>query len=539
MVIEYLTSAFFVFLFASRIFLPSSVLSVADDYERKISKQEQGVSKTNSGELKDTQTTESPLTIGIQEAILMAMENNRSFMVERMNPDIIQTFEKEERSIFDPVLGAEVSPRRTVADRLSRAGSSTENQIVDSVSGSFSLSKFFSTGTTLELLGSTNYTDSSLYSDTFTSNRLGVTVTQALLQGLDVRANMASVHQAGIDVLISEYELRGFAEVLLEEVESKFWDYALAQKQIEIYTNSLKLAEQQLSEAQERINIGKLAEIELAAAQAEVALRHENLINARSDLAKERLNLLRLLNPSPSVNWSRGITLQYQTSLPEIELVDVEQHVQVALKMRPDLNQARLQIKQGDLEVVKTKNGLLPRMDAFINFGKSGYADTFDRSLRNLDEDSYDVTFGLTFEYPMANQSARARHTRAVLSRKQMHRALDNLIQLVQVDVRSAYIEVTRAREQITATAATRKFQEEKLRAESEKFRVGTSTSLLVAQAQRDLVASQIAEIEAFANYLKSLVSLFRLEGSLLQRRGISALGAEPVTLDEQKNHDS
>ena len=516
-------SAFFGSIFFVLIFLPFSVLPAAAESENDAVPDKQN----------NIKTTEEPLIIGIQEAILMTMENNRSLMVERMNPDINRTYEQNERAIFDPVLGAEISPRRSVADRLSRAGSSTESQIVDSVTGSLFVDKFFSTGTTLELLANTSYTDSSLYSDTFTSNRLGVTVTQALLQGIDVRANMASVHQAGIDILISEYELRGFTETLLEEVELKFWDYALAQKQIEIYTDSLKLAQQQMSEVQERINIGKLPEIELAAAQAEVALRRENLINARSDLAKERLDLLRLLNPSPNINWSRDVTLEYQTSLPEIELDNVEQHVQVALKMRPELNQARLQIRRGDLEVVKTKNGLLPRLDAFINFGKSGYADSFNRALSNLDKSSYDVSFGLTFEYPMANRSARSDYTRAVLSREQMQKALDNLIQLVQVDVRSAYIEVTRTREQIAATAATRKFQEEKLRAESEKFRVGTSTSLLVAQAQRDLVASQIAEIESFANYLKALVSLFRLEGSLLQRRGISTLGAEPVTLDD------
>jgi outer membrane protein TolC len=90
-------------------------------------------------------------------------------------------------------------------------------------------------------------------------------------------------------------------------------------------------------------------------------------------------------------------------------------------------------------------------------------------------------------------------------------------------------------REQITATAATRKFQEEKLRVETEKFRVGKSTSLLVAQAQRDLVVSQIAEIRAVANYFKALVALYRLEGSLLPRRGLSAPGADPVTLDDPK----
>jgi len=482
----------------------------------------------------DTTINKDPLEIGIQKAILLAMENNRSLVVERMKPEISRTFEKEEVAIFDPLLGAEVSNRRSVADRLSRAGSSTESQTVDSITGLISLNKLFPTGTSVGLQGSTSYTDSSLYSDTFTSSRLGFTVTQALLQGMDICANLARIHQARIESLISEYELRGFMEVLLEEVESKFWDYALAQRQIEIYTNSLNLAEKQMTEVEERIRIGQLAETELAAAQAEVALRRENLINARSDLAKERLNLLRLLNPSQNINWNRDIILEYQTSLPSVELDNVEQHVQVALKMRPELNQARLQMQQGDLEVIKTKNGLLPKMDFFITFGKTGYADTFNRATNNIFGDSYDVIGGLVFEYPPINQSARARYSRAVISRHQLLEALKNLTQLVQVDVRSAYIEATRTSEQIAATAATRNFQEEKLRTETEKFRVGKSTSLLVAQAQRDLLASQIAEIQTFANYLKALVALYRLEGSLLQRRGISAPGIKSISLDSE-----
>ncbi len=54
--------------------------------------------------------------------------------------------------------------------------------------------------------------------------------------------------------------------MLVAEVETTYWDYALAQRQIEIYTDSLKLAEQQMKETEERILIGKLAETELAAA---------------------------------------------------------------------------------------------------------------------------------------------------------------------------------------------------------------------------------------------------------------------------------
>ena len=66
------------------------------------------------------------------------------------------------------------------------------------------------------------------------------------------------------------------------------------------------------------------------------------------------------------------------------------------------------------------------------------------------------------------------------------------------------YQNISRTREQVTATAATRKFQEEKFRAETEKFKVGKSTTLLVAQTQRDLVAGRISEIKAMGKLSQS-----------------------------------
>jgi len=473
------------------------------------------------------------LTIDIERAILMAMENNRSLIVQKMNPQIRRTLEQEQRAVFDPVLSGQASQRRSVADRLSRAGSGVESSITDTASGALSLDKLFPTGTAVGLDATTSYTDSSLYSDTFVSNRIGVSVTQSLLRGRDLRANLAQVHQAAIDTQISEYELRGFTELLAQSVEAGYWDYALAQRQIEIYTNSLNLAQQQRDEIQERIRLGALAETELAAAKAEVALRRENLINARATLTTRRLMLLRLLNPSETIRWDTDIVLQYQTALPDMPLDPVEDHVQVAMKMRPDLNQARLLIRRGELQVVQTRDGLLPRLDAFITYGKTGYARTFSDATNELDGPSYDVEGGLILELPAGNRAAQARRSRAVIGKQQAIKALENLVQLAQVEVRTAYVEVERAREQIAATAATRESQEEKLRVETEKFRVGKSTSLLVAQAQRDLVAGQIGEIQAITNYFKALVALYRLEGSLLARRGIEAPGAEPVGLDD------
>ena len=77
----------------------------------------------------------------------------------------------------------------------------------------------------------------------------------------------------------------------------------------------------------------------------------------------------------------------------------------------------------------------------------------------------------------------------------------------------------------------TRQFSEETLRVETEKLRVGKSTSLLVAQAQRDLLINKIAEVEALANYIKALINLYHQDGSLLERRNIAAPGKETISL--------
>jgi outer membrane protein TolC len=338
------------------------------------------------------------------------------------------------------------------------------------------------------------------------------------------------LRQARLDTVASEYELRGVVLQQVASVEETYWDYSLAQKQIKIYTDSVLLAEQQLSETKYRVEYGKLAPTELAAAEAEVATRREGLINAQSTLATTRLRLLRLINPADPNLWNRDIALRNEPIATRIHLEDVATHVKLAMKMRPDLNQARLSAQKGELDVVRTRNGLLPRLDMFITLGGTGYADSFSGSVKAEDGKTYDGQIGFNFEYPLLNRGPRASYLRSKIGLAQTEEALANTAQLVEVDVRSAYIEVIRTREQVPATEATRKLQAEALRAETEKFRVGKSTSLLVAQAQRNYLSAQIDEIRAVAGYLKAVVELYRLDGSLLEQRGIAAPGRNPVS---------
>jgi outer membrane protein len=479
---------------------------------------------------------EASMHITVQDAVFMALANNRSLVVEKLNPLIQETFEHQERAVFDPTVGAQVSAERNESERLARAGSTTETSISNIYRGGIALREFFPTGTFVEADVATTTTDSSLYRAPFSSTRMGISLTQSLLRGFGTKANLARLRQARLETRISRYELRGFSESLVAQVENAYWDHALSQRQIEIVEESLNIADRQLAETKEMIQVGVMAEAELAALQAEVAAQQQSLINARSALESSRLRLLRLLNPPGEDMWERNVALVHPPTLPEIEVEDVEAHVLLALRMRPEMNQARLDIQQQDLEVVRTRNGLLPRMDLFVGLGKTGYAESFSGSVSNMDEDSYDATVGLNVELPVFNRYAKAEHRRALFSRDMAEKALNNLVQLVELDVRTAHIEVNRTREQIAASTATRRFQEEKLRIETEKFRVGRSTNLLVAQAQRDLLASRINEVQAVVNYLKALIDFYRREGSLLERRGIEAPGSDLVDSSADRN---
>ncbi len=468
-----------------------------------------------------------PLAIPIKEAVLISLENNQAFQMERLNPRIRRTFEIEEQAAFDATVSLEETLSKTKYALPTDASSLTEIERSD---GSVQLSKRFATGTEVTLDVSANRSDASSSSD-LSSARVGISITQALLRGYGINANLADLRQARLNTLASQYELRGYAESLVADVEKTCWDYVLAKRRIGIFQDSLKLAEDQLWETRQRIDIGKLAKVEVYAAQAEVAFRREALINARSDLALTRLQLQRLLNLPGDNPLESDISIIDEPFVSEANLDKATDHVQVALRWRPELNQTRLEIQQGDLEIIKTKNGLLPLLDLFITMGKTEYSDTFGDAFTGITDGSYNITAGISFEYPIRRRADKARHKRALLTRQQSEEALQNLAQLVEVDVRSALIEIKRTREQVTATEFTRKLQEETLRAETEKFRVGKSTALLVARAQRDLVLSQISEIEAVITYRKALIDLYQMEGSLLERRGIIAPGQEPVEL--------
>ncbi len=462
------------------------------------------------------------LFVSLEEAILIAFENNAAIGIERLGPKIAKTYVRAEGAAFEPELTG--SATMTESETPFSYGSSEETSLQISKGQSFQGSLGFAlpTGTTIsaEASISGDLPESSLEQ---WSSEIGVSVNQSLLQGISPVSNLARLRKAKIDVEISELELKALGESVIAEVEGAYWGLYLAVKELEIRERSLTLARTQLLESEERIKVGKLAEIELAAVHAEVATREAAMIDARAREEQARLKLIYLLNPGAENEWELFIVPTESPVVPQDTVDGIALHESLAIMYRPDLNQARLSLRKNRLDLARTRNGLLPKLDLFIELGRTSYAGSFEDATPDLDSPYYKAKGGLSLELPLTLRQARAEHARTRWTREQLQLALENMERLVERDVRIAYSEVFRSGRQIEATEVANRLQEKKLEAEQEKFRIGKSTNFQVLQAQRDFIESQLGQARARAVYLEALSSLYLMEGTLLERRGIAA----------------
>jgi outer membrane protein TolC len=467
---------------------------------------------------------ESELALTPADAVLLALENNSELATERLTPAIVETYVQEERGAFDGFLDFKFGREKIRGRDLSSGGILFDYE-TESPVGELTLTQPFSIGTALALSATTEVTDQSRDGRQLVESRVGLTLVQPVLKDVGGVVNRARVEAARADVLASQYELRAFTELLASLVELTYWDLASAEHQIEIYTESIGLAERLREEIVARVGLGVVARNQLAAAEAEVALRRQELVDAEAARLSARILLLGYLDLPDHDLGSDRVRLIEKLAMPAEAPESVESHVLSGLRGRPDLNQARALVERGRLEVVRTRNGLLPRLDLFATLGGTGYSDTFSGAWHDLDGDHWDVTFGVSLQSFLRNREERADHARAVVTRQQTEEAVRNLERLVEVDVRTAHVEVERARRKVAAVGATLTLDEEKLRIETERFDLAQASSFQVARAQRDLVRRQIDEAIAIAEYRKALVELYRLDGSLLKRRGIVAPG--------------
>jgi outer membrane protein TolC len=330
------------------------------------------------------------------------------------------------------------------------------------------------------------------------------------------------LRKARLDLDISREELAAYAQNMIVNVERAYWDLLFSGEQMSIYKYSLELAERLLYETEERLKLGSAAPIDLVAIRAEVASRERQLFDAEVAYRQKATYLVYLMH-APDF-WDDDIILaDTAAALGKADAVD--DHVDAAKMYRPDYKQAFMQAQKGELDLVQTKNGLLPKLEAFVSLEGASQTESFARALLPNGDISPVISGGLTFSMPVRNGAARERHRRTQFSVEQQKLSIENYARLIEYQIRDAHIEVLRAARQVETAKTVSALRLQTLEAEQEKMNAGKSTGYDVLQVQRDLVSANLDEAQARTAHINALITLFSRDGTLLRRRGVDAGG--------------
>lgn len=454
----------------------------------------------------------------LENAIYRSLANNRDLAIRKLEPALERTFLEIEEATFGTEFFGLVEYGEETSSETARSTGERFEVEADRRESEVGLRRDFSSGTDVSL-SLQEIDESSNRAPTQQELRANLELTQSLLRGRGQEVNQVRIRQAELGVDISIEELRGYTQALIAETEISYWQLQLAREAVDITAQALEVAEQNLSEIQVRIEVGQLAKDEEIASLAEVSSRKQNQLNAKANLARRKLILERLL----ALDSGESARLQPVSELTVADqpLSDAAPLLDQAMNLNPSLREARIRLLQGELELVRTRNGLLPKLDFFADLSKTGYGEDFSSAGKNFSDNTYEWTAGVQVLQELGISENDADQKAALIEREQADLAVQNLEEKVANDIRLAIVEHNRALAQSAASRETKLLRQKTAEAEKARFDVGTSTSLLVAQAQREVLESQIDELEIRIAYRIALVRLQELTGQLLIRYGV------------------
>jgi outer membrane protein TolC len=379
---------------------------------------------------------------------------------------------------------------------------------------------------------------------------LGLTLgfNQHLLNGFGYRSNAGSLRIAKNDLRVADSVFRQQVMTTVSQVLNLYSDLVSFRENVAVAEKALGLAEKTLSDNKRQVEIGTLAPIEVVRAESEAAARQQDLIVAQTSYQQQQEVLKTALSKQVSGDLAT-VGIEATDSLPEPAANDIpplDEALRQAIKNRPEIEQADLNLRNQAFTIQSVRNRLLPTLDVFATYAPTGLSGNqvqcgtpqnpmtclvpggFSQAFTQALHGRYpDYSFGLVFDVPIRNRTAQADAATAMLQERQLRTQLQQRRNQVEQDVRNAVIAVTQAKAQIEAASKAVTLAQQTLDAEQKKFQLGESTVFLVIQAQRDLATAAGNEVKARSTYAKALTQLTQATGTTLDKNGIQLAEAK------------
>ncbi len=470
--------------------------------------------------------------MSLQDCFAAALTNNFDVRIERFNPQIAQFGLNAAYSGYDPAFtfggqhqyndsGAYVDQN----GQIILPTKNSENVFDSALTGGTPWGMTYNLGGNVSEQHLNKSFSTNFFAGDSSSGSVGVSVTQPLLKNFWIDNNRLTIQFAKTQLKISEQVLRGRIIGTVTAVENAYYELIYARENVKVQQEALELAQTQLDQDQQRVQVGSLAPLDVQQDQAQVAQSRAILIAAQNTYSVDENALKNLLTDNYS-QW-HDVDIDPTATLEAVrELFDVQDSWSKGMTERPDLQQAKLNLERQGIQLKYDRNQLYPEVDLVGSYGFNGSGNQYDDSFNQMGDGSRPYySYGGRLTIPLGNISARNNLKSSKATEQQLLLSLKQLEQNVMVDIDNAVKQAQSAWESSEATKQARIYAEAALDAEQKKYAVGKSTTFTVLQLQNSLTSARSDEIRALADYNQALANLAAAEGSTLERQHVDIEG--------------
>ncbi len=475
--------------------------------------------------------------LGLDDAIARALKANLDIQTVRLDPEIQQYTLLSAQAAFSPTFST------TVGYNSQRSQSTSQLDAGTGIAQVTNQIETFNTSLTkpMSWLGarlSANFNNRRVETNSeFTTRNpsfnstFSLNYSQPLLAGLKIDNQRATLQTQEIQGEITDLSVRSQVANITNRVRQAYWLLRATIEQVEIQRRNLTQANQLLSQDSLQVRLGRMTEVQMLQAEAQVASAEQALLNAQVQWHNQELAFKSLVVSGAEDELFAETINPTDKPTDEEHLVDIDAAIQVALADRTDIIQERRQkdISQVNLDVSKTNTlpdltlsagyslqgvgGNLYRRDGIGGtaqlVSQGGYLDGL-YSIRDLETPTWNVS--LTGSYPIGTNPAKANLERAKLQIKQTDLALKSQELTIITQVTSAGYAVRNAYLQLQAARRARIAAERSFQGEIQRFNVGAATNYEVVQSQNQLTAARLSELQAVINHVNAIAEFERVQ---------------------------
>jgi outer membrane protein TolC len=318
----------------------------------------------------------------------------------------------------------------------------------------------------------------------------------SLSQSLFNFKNIERERSASESLKASQFSYKDAREMVVLAVGNSYLQAIAAGARVETTEAQVNSALALYDKAADQLQAGLTPAIDALRSQVELQTRQQQLIVARNDLAKLKLNVARIIGLAPGQEFVLTEKAPYQ-ALPALPL---ETYLQRAYAARFDYQAAMAQVRAAELSRTAAAAGRYPTIDMNANLGDIGVTPAHSNG-------TWQVNGGITIPIFAGNRV----HSDVLEAEAQLNQARSRLGDLrgrIDYEVRTALLDLNAAAEQVAVARSSVDLAEQALAQSQDRFTAGVADNLEVVQAQEAVASAHESYIQGLYFHNLSKVEL-------------------------------